>query len=342
VKEKVLSICTAAYNIENYAVRLLDSISASERIENIEVIIVDDGSTDNTGKVVEKYVELYPDSIRYVRKENGGSGSARNVAFKLAKGKYLKLVDGDDYVNSLGMQHLIDYLSNNDLDMVINDYMTISGNKTDVYNYSKYLTAYTIQHIGSLDIRSRFSMHAFTFKTELIQKNQIKLSEGKSYVDQEYMSFILPYVHIWTYLPETVYIYQLGLPTQSCNDENKIKKLDHMYYIVKSLADNYCSVIGTLELDNSTKNILLKMLSSFYYTAAKVTMLSDREDLSELINLDTNVIRKNAEIDRAAGNNKLIKSLRNNNFKNYKAVRFVVRSKHNVYKFLRKYHLVKG
>ena len=100
---KILSISIAAYNAEKWIERCLDSFCIPEIAADIEVIIVNDGSTDHTEQYAHKYVVLYPDIFRLINKKNGGHGSTINVGIKKACGKYFKIVDADDWVEKEGL-----------------------------------------------------------------------------------------------------------------------------------------------------------------------------------------------------------------------------------------------
>ena len=99
---KVLTVSIAAYNVEDYLKKCLDSFvdEGNPLMNAVEVIIVSDGSKDNTVSIAKEYQEKYPDTFVLIDKENGGYGSTINASLKKATGKYFKLVDGDDWVNT--------------------------------------------------------------------------------------------------------------------------------------------------------------------------------------------------------------------------------------------------
>ena len=99
--EKILTISIAAYNAEKDIARCLDSLIATGIIEKLDVVIVNDGSVDQTAEIANSYVKKYVNSIRLINKQNGGHGSTINASIKVAKGKYYKILDSDDWVESL-------------------------------------------------------------------------------------------------------------------------------------------------------------------------------------------------------------------------------------------------
>lgn len=110
MSQKILSISIAAYNVEKYLKQLMNSIIRSQRMEDIEVIIVNDGSKDRTVSIAEEYVKMFPNSVVLIDKRNGGHGSTINTGISKASGHYFKSIDGDDWVDSSGLCRLVDYL----------------------------------------------------------------------------------------------------------------------------------------------------------------------------------------------------------------------------------------
>ena len=117
--KKLLTVIVPAYNMEAYIENNLDSLCQEDVLEELEVILVDDGSTDRTGKLADIYQSKYPNTIKAIHKQNGGHGSGINAGVKHASGLYLKVVDADDWVDQKGVRNLIDYLRIADSDVVI-------------------------------------------------------------------------------------------------------------------------------------------------------------------------------------------------------------------------------
>ena len=108
-QEKLLTVSIAAYNVESSLERALRSLAVKKDVmSRLDIIIVDDGSTDDTLRIADKISAAYPDSVRVIHKTNGGYGSTVNAAVSAAKGKYFKLLDGDDEFDAEGLNGLID------------------------------------------------------------------------------------------------------------------------------------------------------------------------------------------------------------------------------------------
>lgn len=130
--EKILSISVAAYNVASTLKETIDPFIESGVLDQLDIMIVDDGSKDDTAKIAQEYADNYPSSIRLISKENGGWGSTVNTGIRLAQGKYFRQVDGDDHYNAENMPAYIDALRNSDADMVITPYITYDDSTGEV------------------------------------------------------------------------------------------------------------------------------------------------------------------------------------------------------------------
>ena len=97
---KILSITIPSYNVEKYIDKCVQSMLVDSILDDIEILIVNDGSKDSTPEIAKGYVEKYPQTVRLIDKENGGHGSTINAGIREATGKYFKVVDGDDWLNT--------------------------------------------------------------------------------------------------------------------------------------------------------------------------------------------------------------------------------------------------
>ena len=125
--DKVLTISIAAYNLSERIDQCLASFASSKFIDDIELIVTNDGSKDDTARKVEKWVERYPNSIRLINKKNEGAGSTVNSGILHAAGKYFKMVDGDDWVENI--DEFVNFLKNCDSDRVVSDYTFYDNSK---------------------------------------------------------------------------------------------------------------------------------------------------------------------------------------------------------------------
>lgn len=111
MSNKILTISVAAYNVEKTLSKTLDSFNDSRIYDDVEVLIIDDGSKDKTKDIAEKYEKLVPQMFKYIKKSNGGHGSTINKGITLATGKYFKVIDGDDWVDTDSLIKFVEKLS---------------------------------------------------------------------------------------------------------------------------------------------------------------------------------------------------------------------------------------
>ena len=118
--DKLLTVVIPAYNIEKYEEQCLSSFVKPKALPEIEVLVVNDGSSDRTVEIAEKYVQKYPDIFRVINKENGGHGSTINRGIEEARGTYFKVVDGDDWVDGAAFGKLVRFLHTAKSDFIVN------------------------------------------------------------------------------------------------------------------------------------------------------------------------------------------------------------------------------
>ena len=217
---KILTVVIPAYNIEKYVDRCLSSFVQEEILSDVEVLVVNDGSGDRTVERSMAYVEKCPDTFRVINKENGGHGSTINRGIREAKGKYFKVVDGDDWVDGKAFVSLIRFLKKTDSDFVVTRYHWVddrTGRKSLEFEKPFPDVEYGKEYAFSEISRKVFlKMHALTVKTEILKKIP-PIDEHCFYVDMEYVLFPMPYVQTVSFLSDIVYQYRIGLSGQSMN-----------------------------------------------------------------------------------------------------------------------------
>ena len=110
MENKLLTIAMPSYNAEQYLPDTIPTILSAKNAHLIDLLIVNDGSSDNTEEIAKKFERNYPDIVRVLNKPNGGHGSAVNAGIKNAYGTYFKVVDADDWVDTDNLDDLIEYL----------------------------------------------------------------------------------------------------------------------------------------------------------------------------------------------------------------------------------------
>ena len=224
--EKLLTVVVPTYNVEKYIKQNLESFVVEDVMDDLEVLVVNDGSTDGAVEIAKEFVEKYPNTFRIVNKENGGHGSTINRGIKEAAGKYFKVVDADDWVLKPGLIKLMEALRARNSDLVVsNFYWYHQEKKTTTVEIKEpfpkviYQKEYRFEDVCK---DMYIKMHGMTIKTELLRKIP-PIDEHCFYVDVEYVLFPIPYVNTVTCIEDFVYMYRIGLSGQSMNI-NKMRK----------------------------------------------------------------------------------------------------------------------
>lgn len=214
--EKILTVSIAAYNVADYIRHTLDSIISQGCIDALQILVVDDGGKDATLEIVKEYEEKYPDSIFGVHKENGGYGSVLNTSIRLAKGKYFKQLDGDDWFDTANLDEYIDLLRSVDADYVVTPMRMFneSDNSEVIRDYFEALPQGKY-NFDDMDFKEISPMHCSTFRTELLQKNNITITEHCFYTDVELVNRPLPYMETLYIWHKPIYVYRIGREGQS-------------------------------------------------------------------------------------------------------------------------------
>ncbi len=213
---KTISVVIPSYNVEKFLENTLDSFLDTSILQDIEVLIVDDGSKDKTAEIAKRYERNYPDTFRLISKENGGHGSTINTGILAATGKYFKVVDGDDWVNTADFVKLVQALKSCNSDFVYTNYYEyyedIEEQKPVVFQVLEPNREYDFAEVCEKQL---LPMHALVIKTSILKENHIRMDEKCFYVDVEYVLFPVPFVKTVTFFDYYVYMYRLALDTQS-------------------------------------------------------------------------------------------------------------------------------
>ena len=236
---KTLSISVAAYNLGEMVLTNLKSVCESNVAEDIEIIVTDDGSKDNTPDIVEQYAKNYPTVVKLIRKNNEGPGSTVNSGIKNATGKYFRMVDGDDWVDTNHLEQFIQLLKNTNADLVVSDFVYYDNSKQ---NYLNVISSKMPANI-EMDIDDVYSfvplfMHSLTFKTEIFKKNNIIL-DNCFYTDVEYTLFPIPYIKSVIYFDNIIYVYRIAREGQSVSVDSMKKNIGQHNLVLTHLLDWY-------------------------------------------------------------------------------------------------------
>lgn len=248
---KVLTILVPVYNVEKYIRRCLDSLLLPEVLDDIEVLIVNDGSKDASAEIVREYCEKFPKTITFVDKENGGHGSTINVGIKNAQGKYFKVVDSDDWVNLEDFVELVRRLKEEESDVVLCNYRKefTYNSKSEYFEYTDLIDGeqYNLNQIDLGILKGEyFVMATTTYRTAVLRESGLKLLEKTFYVDMQYNVVPIAKVETFIYYDLDIYRYFIGRKEQSMNMDNFVRNQEHHKRMIKWLLEYYTQISDQL------------------------------------------------------------------------------------------------
>ena len=270
---KLVSFAIPCYNSYAYMGKCIESLLPGG--DDVEIIIVDDGSMDSTGDIADEYARHYPGIIKVIHKENGGHGSAVNAGLEAATGLYYKVVDSDDWVDPEAYRQVIATLKRlisegTPVDMLLTNYV-YEKISTDQHRKMFYGPLFPKNEVIGWDgmkhnIRG-FSilMHSVTYRTEMLHECGLKLPEHTFYVDNLFVYIPLPYVKTLYYLDVDFYRYFIGREGQSVTEQIMVSRID------QQLKVNYLMIDAYNLYDEPLEEHLRKYMLSYLETITVVS-----------------------------------------------------------------------
>lgn len=248
---KVLSVSIASYNVEKTIERTVNSIlQAYDCIDAIEVIIVNDGSNDETVKIAKEYAAKYPNTVKLIDKSNGGYGSTINASLTIAKGKYYKLLDGDDTYVTENLSEFIRYLQECNADLVIAPYNKVyekTGKVQLIDSHQPEIAGNKFENIV---------MHEITVRTDVLHKIETNITEHCFYTDNEFVFYALLGTSEIKKFCKPIYNYNLGVEGQSVSIDGIKKHYKDMIVV----SDKVCTLFNEYILNNKPGKLQNKLL----------------------------------------------------------------------------------
>ena len=242
---KLLTVTVPCYNSQDYMEKCIDSLLVGG--ERVEIIVIDDGSTDRTGEIADSYAAKYPETVKVVHQENGGHGEGINQGVKHASGIYFKVVDSDDVVSD-DFPAFLDALEGCEreggVDLAVTNYYYVhtDGVGDRSIDYSSVLPKSKIfewRDSKPFKIHQMLTIHSCTFRTELMKKWFEPLPRKVFYEDNLMVCKTLPLVKRMYYFPKDLYRYWIGRPDQSVQQKVMMGRYTHQILVTKKSFESF-------------------------------------------------------------------------------------------------------
>ena len=242
---KLLTFAIPCYNSQDYMEHCIESILPGG--EDVEILIIDDGSKDRTAEIADAYAEKYPTIVRAIHQKNGGHGEAVNAGIRNATGLYFKVVDSDDWVDADAYKKILDKLrelagGSVSLDMLLANYVYEKEGakhkrvmRQTGFPKNQIFTWSDVRHFHK---GHYILMHSVIYRTKLFRECGLELPKHTFYVDNIYLYKPLPYVRTIYYMDVDFYRYYIGREDQSVNEKVMISRIDQQIRVNKIMVDD--------------------------------------------------------------------------------------------------------
>ncbi len=242
---KLITFAVPCYNSASYMDRCVRTLLTAG--EDTEIILVDDGSKDETPALVDRYEAEHPGRIRAVHQPNGGHGEGVNHGLREAQGMYYKVVDSDDWLDEAALQRVLNRLrelvaQGTVVDMMVFNYVYehVEDQTSHSVHYKNVFPENRVfgwQDVGRFRESQYLLMHSVLYRTQLLREAGIELPKHTFYVDNIFVYHPLPAVKTMYYMNEDLYRYFIGRQDQSVNESVMIKRVDQQIRVTKIMTD---------------------------------------------------------------------------------------------------------
>lgn len=283
--QKLITFTVPAYNSEAYLAQCLNSLVPGG--DDVEVIVVNDGSTDNTETIARKYEQNYPHIVKVISKMNGGHGSGINEGLAIATGLYFKVVDSDDWLNGNALRTLLDTIRKHQKSEQLAD-LYITNFVYDKVNEGKFFVRHFSRHfqsnrfakwsqVGNFYGAQVLLMHSLTYRTEKLKNSGIHLPLHTFYVDNIYSYKPLPHMQKIFYLDVNLYHYYIGREDQSVNIRVFTNRYDQQIRVMKEMIQAY-RYEDIMKMEKGLRRYMLHCLSAIMMITIFFTVTKDEDE----------------------------------------------------------------
>ena len=283
---KLLSVAIPCYNSESYMEKCIESLLVGG--DDVEIIIVDDGSKDRTAEIADDYAAKYPTIVKAVHKPNGGHGSAVNAGIENATGLFFKVVDSDDWVKEIPYRKILSTLAelaggDTQLDLLISNFVYNKvGEKR--HKVMRYTSMFPVEELFTWNDVKRtpkghyLLMHSVIYRTKLLKDCGLKLPEHTFYVDNIYVYNPLPFVKTMYYLDVNFYCYYIGREDQSVNQKIMLSRIDQQIRVNKLMVDYYVENLGMIRSQCKRHRYMFNYLEIITAVSSVLLITEDTEE----------------------------------------------------------------
>ncbi len=320
MSEKILTISVASYNTEKFIRKTMDSLIIPEIMDKLEVLIVNDGSADRTLEIAREYEAKYPNTFRAINKPNGGYGSTINKAVEIAEGRYIKTIDGDDWVNREGLIKLITFLENTSADMVITNFARVNDKNGKVsYTNFDFLDVGVVKSFDAMYNNHELYMQALAIKVSIYRDHCINITHHCFYTDIEYIMYPCPYIETVAYLDTCVYMYRVAVNEQSMSINGKRKHIDEQRKILGNIIEYYKRNLESDSLTDGQKkyfDVVINNMVKSHITAI-LSLKRNSHNHVRMIDFNSFIFNEVPEIYERGNKSLFVKMARNGNYMLY-------------------------
>ena len=242
---KLITFAVPCYNSAEYMSHCIETLLPAG--EQAEIILVDDGSKDDTARIADEYAAKYPEIVRVIHQENGGHGEGVNQGIRNAQGLYYKVVDSDDWLDDDALQKVMAKLQEfsameKPVDLLMCNYVYehVIDNTRHTISYKGILPqdrVFTWEEIGRFPPSQNILMHTVIYRTEILRKSGMELPKHTFYVDNVFVYQPLPLCESLYYMDLDLYRYFIGREDQSVNEKVMVKRVDQQLRVTKIMID---------------------------------------------------------------------------------------------------------
>lgn len=296
---KILTIIVPTYNMQDYLPRCLDSlILSAESFDALEVLVINDGSKDRSSEIAHSYEDRYPETFRVIDKENGNYGSCINRGLAEAKGKYIKILDADDWFDN---DTFCEYLSllecQEQVDIVLTDFTTVNTEGTILSRRSFNLypgVSFDFQKYE--EHRAIFDMHSVTYRAQLLKDIGYVQTEGISHTDVEWVFLPMYSVKKSIYYPLSLYQYLVGREGQTMDPKVITKTIGNHIAVARRIMSFYNGLDNVPLNTKARVDSEINYLSRVIYKSCLVEQNSNMFDSHQLAEYDKELLEYSPDV----------------------------------------------